>query len=328
MANLQIREALRRAMVEEMRRDDRIFLMGEEVAQYNGAYKVSQGMLEEFGPDRIVDTPISEGGFAGLGIGAAMVGMRPIIEFMTWNFSLVAFDQVVNSAAKIYQMSGGQASVPVVFRGPNGTAENLGSQHSTSVDSLYAHFPGLKVVTYCDSHDAYGLLKAALRDDNPVCFLESELTYGVKGEVPDEEFIIPLGQANVRKAGRDLTIVTWGKQVVNVEQTLPRLADLGIDAEVIDLRSIRPLDHATLFGSVAKTGRCVIVHEGHLFAGVGAEIAARVQEACFDYLEAPVLRVTNRDVPHPYATVLEKAVNPNPDRIVAAVRKVMGGRNG
>lgn len=328
MARIAIREALRRAMVEEMRRDDRIFLMGEEVAQYNGAYKVSQGMLDEFGPNRIVDTPISEGGFAGLGIGAAMVGMRPIIEFMTWNFSLVAYDQVVNSAAKIYQMSGGQASVPVVFRGPNGAAENLGSQHSTSVDSIYAHFPGLKVVTYCDAHDAYGLLKAAIRDDNPVCFLESEMTYGVKGEVPDEEFIIPLGQANVRKAGKDVTIVTWGKQVMNVENTLPALNNAGIDAEVIDLRSIRPLDHETLFASVAKTGRCVIVHEGHLFAGVGAEIAARVQEACFDFLEAPVLRVTNRDVPQPYATALEKAVMPNPDRIAAAVKQVMGGSHG
>ncbi len=224
MARLQIREALRRAMVEEMQRDERIFLMGEEVAYYNGAYKVSQGMLEQFGPSRIVDTPIAEGGFAGLGVGAAMVGMRPIIEFMTWNFSLVAFDHVINSAAKIYQMSGGQYSVPVVFRGPNGAAENLGAQHSTSVDSLYAHFPGLKVVTYCDAHDAYGLLKAAIRDDNPVCFLESELTYGVKGEVPDEEFIIPLGQANIRRSGTDVTIVSWGKQVQNCEAAVDTLA--------------------------------------------------------------------------------------------------------
>lgn len=328
MATLQIREALRRAMVEEMRRDDRIFLMGEEVAQYNGAYKVSQGMLEEFGPQRVVDTPIAEGGFAGLGIGAAMVGMRPIIEFMTWNFSLVAYDQVVNSAAKIYQMSAGQFSVPVVFRGPNGLAENLGSQHSTAVDSLYAHFPGLKVVTYCDAADAYGLLKAAIRDDNPVCFLESELTYGLKGEVPDEEYIIPLGKAHIRKPGKDVTVVTWGKQVTNVERTLPQLADAGIDVELIDLRSIRPLDHDTLFSSVARTGRCVVVHEGHLFAGVGAEIVARVQEACFDHLLAPVQRVTNRDVPQPYATVLEREVVPNPERIAAAVRKVMGGHHG
>jgi len=328
MARLQIREALRRAMQEEMRRDDRIFLMGEEVAQYNGAYKVSQTMLEEFGPDRIVDTPISEGGFAGLGIGAAMVGMRPIIEFMTWNFSLVAYDQIINTAAKVWQMSGGQYSAPVVFRGPNGAAENLGSQHSTSVDSLYAHFPGLKVVTYCDAHDAYGLLKAAIRDDNPVCFLESELTYGMKHEVPDEEFIIPLGKANVRRKGADLSIITWGKEVFQAEAAAEKLAAEGISAEIIDLRSLRPLDHETLFASVAKTGRCLVAHEGFLFAGVGAEIAARVQEACFDYLDAPVLRVANRDINQPYATNLEKMVIPNPDRIVEAAKKLLGGSRG
>ncbi len=324
MATLQIREALRRAMVEEMQRDERIFLMGEEVAYYNGAYKVSQGMLEQFGPSRVVDTPISESGFAGLGVGAAMVGMRPIIEFMTWNFSLVAIDHIINSAAKIYQMSGGQYNVPVVFRGPNGAAENLGAQHSTSVDSLIAHFPGLKVVTYCDSHDAYGLLKAAIRDDNPVCFLESELTYGVKGEVPDEEFIIELGVANVRRTGTDVTLVSWGKQVQNCEKAVDALASQGISAELLDLRSLRPLDEKTLYSSVARTGRCVVVHEGHLYAGVGAEIAARLQQVCFDYLEAPVLRVTNRDVPQPYATALEKMVNPTPDRIVAAVRQTLG----
>ena len=324
MATLQIREALRRAMVEEMRRDERIFLIGEEVAHYQGAYKVSQGMLEEFGEHRVVDTPISEGGFAGLGVGAAMVGMRPIVEFMTFNFSLVAYDQVINSAAKIYQMSAGQFHVPMVFRGPNGCAENLGSQHSTTVDSIYAHFPGLKVVTYCDAHDAYGLLKSAIRDDNPVVFLESELTYGVKGEVPDEEFLIPLGKANVRRSGSDVSIVTWGKQVQNVERTVPRLVEAGIDPEVIDLRSLRPLDQETLFGSVAKTGRLVIVHEGYPYAGVGAEIATRVQEACFDHLEAPVLRVTNRDVNQPYATNLEQLVNPSPERIADAVHRVMG----
>jgi len=311
-------------MVEEMRRDERIFLIGEEVAHYQGAYKVSQGMLEEFGEHRVVDTPISEGGFAGLGVGAAMVGMRPIVEFMTFNFSLVAYDQVINSAAKIYQMSAGQFHVPMVFRGPNGCAENLGSQHSTTVDSIYAHFPGLKVVTYCDAHDAYGLLKSAIRDDNPVVFLESELTYGVKGEVPDEEFLIPLGKANVRRSGSDVSIVTWGKQVQNVERTVPRLVEAGIDPEVIDLRSLRPLDQETLFGSVAKTGRLVIVHEGYPYAGVGAEIATRVQEACFDHLEAPVLRVTNRDVNQPYATNLEQLVNPSPERIADAVHRVMG----
>lgn len=324
MALLQIREALRRAMVEEMRVDDSIFLIGEEVAQYNGAYKVSQGMLQEFGPGRVIDTPISEAGFAGLGIGAAMAGMRPIVEFMTFNFSLVAYDQVINTAAKTHIMSAGHYTVPIVFRGPNGTAENLGAQHSTSVDSLYAHFPGLKVVTYHDAHDAYGLLKSAIRDNNPVIFLESELTYGIKGEVPDEEFVIPLGKANICRPGKDLTMVTWGKQVIQCKQIVESLAASGIDVELIDLRSIRPLDHETLFRSACKTGRVVIVQEGHLFAGVGAEIAARVQEHCFDYLDAPVLRVTNRDVPQPYNTALEKEVNPNPVRITAAVNRAMG----
>ncbi len=324
MARLQIRQALRRAMQEEMRRDPTIFLMGEEVAHYNGAYKVSQGMLDEFGADRVVDTPISEGGFAGLGVGAAMAGMRPIIEFMTFNFSLVAFDQVINSASKIYQMSGGQYAVPIVFRGPNGAAENLGSQHSTAVDSLYAHFPGLKVVTYCDATDAYGLLKAAIRDDNPVIFLESELTYGMKAEVPDDEYVIELGKARVRRSGDDLTLVSWGKQIFNVEAAADQLATEGISAEVLDLRSLRPLDHDTLFSSVSRTGRCVVVQEGHVFASVAAEVAARVQEACFDWLEAPVLRVNSRDVNQPYARNLEQAVVPSPDRIVAAARRVLG----
>jgi pyruvate dehydrogenase E1 component beta subunit len=323
MAIIQIREALRQAMQEEMRRDDTIFLMGEEVAHYDGAYKVSQGMLEEFGEDRIVDTPIAENGFAGLGIGAAMAGMRPIIEFMTWNFSFVAFDQVINSASKIYQMSGGQYSIPIVFRGPNGLAENLGSQHSTSVDSLYAHFPGLKVVTYATPYDAKGLLKAAIRDPNPVVFLESEMTYGVKGEVPDEEYVIPLGKADIKRQGDDVTIITWGKQVTNVQQVAEQLAPEGISAEIVDLRSLRPLDHEAIFNSVAKTGRAVIVHEGFLFAGVGAEITARIQEACFDILQAPVLRVANRDIPQPYATNLEKLVMPSPERIIGAVRQVM-----
>ncbi len=324
MATLQIREALRRAMREEMIRDPSVFLMGEEVAHYNGAYKVSQGMLEEFGELRVVDTPISEGGFAGLGVGAAMAGMRPIIEFMTWNFSFVAIDQVINSAAKIWQMSGGQYNIPMVFRGPNGLAENLGSQHSTAVDSIVAHFPGLKVVTYCDAHDAYGLLKSAIRDDNPVCFLESELTYGQKGEVPDQEFLIPLGQAKVRRPGKDLTILSWGKQVLMVEAAAAKLAEQGIEAEVVDLRSLRPLDQEAIYASVSRTRRCVVVHEGYLFAGVGAEIAARVQEVCFDHLDAPVLRVANRDINQPYATVLEKLVGPSIDRVLAAAHRVMG----
>lgn len=324
MAQLQIREALRRAMVEEMRRDERIFLMGEEVAYYNGAYKVSQGMLEEFGDRRVVDTPISEAGFAGLGIGAAMVGMRPIIEFMTWNFSLVAYDQIINTAAKVLHMSNGQYPLPIVFRGPNGAAENLGAQHSTSVESLYAHFPGLKVVTYTTPDDAYGLLKSAIRDDNPVVFLEAEMTYGVKGEVPDEEYTVPIGKARLRSVGTDLTIVTWGKQGFNVEIAVAQLAKEGISAEFLDLRSLRPLDEDALYSSVAKTGRCVVVQEGHLFAGVGAEIAARCQEVCFDHLHAPILRVANRDVPQPYASNLEKLVTPTPQRIVDAAKRVLG----
>ena len=323
MATLQIREALRRAMTEEMERDDSIFLMGEEVANYNGAYKVSQGMLDKFGPDRIVDTPISEAGFAGLGIGAAMVGMRPIIEFMTWNFSLVAYDQLINTAAKTYQMSAGQYTMPITFRAPNGAAENLAAQHSTSVDSLYAHFPGLKVVTYATPDDAYGLLKSSIRDNNPVIFMESELTYGVKGEVPDEEYTTPIGKARLRREGSDITIITWGKQVFNVMKAVDALTEQGVDVEVLDLRSLRPLDEHAIYNSVAKTGRCVVVHEGHLYAGVGAEIAARLQQACFEYLSAPVLRVTNRDVPQPYATILENQVMPDPPRIIAAVKQTL-----
>lgn len=323
MAILQIREALRRAMTEEMEKDPSIFLMGEEVANYNGAYKVSQGMLEQFGPNRVVDTPIAEAGFAGLGIGAAMVGMRPIIEFMTWNFSLVAYDQLINTAAKTYQMSAGQYRMPITFRAPNGNAENLAAQHSTSVDSLYAHFPGLKVVTYATPDDAYGLLKASIQDDNPVIFLESEMTYGMKGEVPDEEYTTPIGKARIRREGSDVTLITWGKQVFNVMKAADQLEKSGIDAEVLDLRSIRPLDEHAIYNSVAKTGKCVIVHEGHLFAGIGAEISARLQNACFEYLSAPVLRVTNRDVPQPYATILETKVVPNLDRIIEAVTKTL-----
>lgn len=324
MPVIQMREAIRQAMAEEMRRDPAVFLMGEEVAYYDGAYKVSQGMLEEFGPDRVVDTPIAENGFAGLGIGAAMAGMRPIIEFMTFNFSLVAYDQVINNAARIYQMSAGQYRVPIVFRGPNGYAENLASQHSTAVESLYAHFPGLKVVAPSTPYDAKGLLKSAIRDDNPVIFLESELMYGVKGEVPAEEYLIPLGKADLKRDGEHLTLVTWGKQVQNSLKAAELLQAEGISAQVLDLRSLRPLDHDALFGAVAKTHRAVVVQEGFSFAGMGAEIAARLQESCFDLLDAPVLRVTNRDLPQPYATNLEKLVIITPERIVETARRVMG----
>jgi pyruvate dehydrogenase E1 component beta subunit len=326
MPVLQMREALRRAMSEEMRRDPNIFLMGEEVAYYDGAYKVSQGMLEEFGPERVVDTPISENGFAGLGVGAAMVGMRPIIEFMTFNFSLVAYDQVINSAARIYQMSAGQYKCPIVFRGANGAAENLASQHSTSVESIYAHFPGLKVVAPSTPYDAKGLLKSSIRDDNPVIFLESEMMYAVKGEVPAEEYLIPIGKADEKRAGTDLVLISWGKQVVNCLRAAELLESEGVSAAVLDLRSLRPLDHDAIFEAVARTHRVVVVQEGFAFAGVGAEIVARIQESCFDLLDAPVLRVTNRDVPMPYATVLEKQVIITPERVVEAARKVMGRR--
>jgi pyruvate dehydrogenase E1 component beta subunit len=324
MAVIAMREAIRQAMTEEMRRDERVFLMGEEVAYYDGAYKVSQGMLEEFGAERVVDTPIAENGFAGLGIGAAMAGMRPIIEFMTFNFSLVAYDQVINNASKVYQMSAGQYRVPIVFRGPNGSAENLGSQHSTSVDSLYAHFPGLKVVCPSTPADAKGLLKAAIRDDNPVIFLESEMMYGMKGDVPDGEHLVPLGVGEVKRPGKDVTLVSWGRPVHTCLKAAEALATEGVDARVLDLRSLRPLDHALLFRCVAETHRVVIVQEGYPFAGVGAEIAARIQESCFDHLDGPVLRVTNRDIPMPYATNLEKLAVITPERVVEAARRVTG----
>jgi pyruvate dehydrogenase E1 component beta subunit len=325
MAQLQLREALRRAMVEEMRRDDRVFLMGEEVADYDGAYKVSQGMLDEFGPRRVIDTPISENGFVGLGVGAAMAGLRPIIEVMTWNFSLVAYDQIINNAAKIVQMTAGQYTVPMVIRGPNGSAENLGSQHSQALESIFAHFPGLKVVSTATPADAYGLLKSAIRDPDPVMFMESELSYGVKGEVPDEEYLIPLGKADVKREGTDVTLVSWNKQVFNCMMAAEVLQkEHGISARVLDLRTIRPLDEQALYESVARTHRMVVVQEGFPFAGVAAEISARVSEACFDALDAPILRVTNRDLNQPYATNLEKLVMPSVERIVQAARAVCG----
>lgn len=324
MATLQLREALRRAMTEEMKRDDRVFLMGEEVADYNGAYKVSQGMLAEFGDRRIIDTPISENGFVGLGIGAAMSGLRPIIEVMTWNFSMVAFDQIVNNAAKIVQMTAGQYHVPIVIRGPGGAAENLGSQHSQSMEATYAHYPGLKIVSTSTPKDAYGLLKSAIRDPDPVLFMESELAYGVKGEVPDEEFLIPLGKAELKRDGTDVTLVTWNKQVIQTMQAAEVLEkEHGISAQVLDLRTIRPLDEQALYAAIAKTHRMVVVQEGFPFAGVAAEISARVSEACFDALDAPILRVTNRDINQPYNTELEKLVMPNVKRIVDAARAVV-----
>ena len=324
MAELQFREALRAAMVEEMERDESIFLMGEEVAEYNGAYKVSQGMLERFGPKRVIDTPISENGFAGLCIGAAMNGLKPICEFMTWNFSLVAFDQLVNSAAKMYQMSAGQFPIPVVFRGPGGAAHALGSQHSQCFEALYAHIPGLKVVMPSTPDEGKGLLKAAIRDPDPIVFIESEIMYGLKGEVSDEEdYVIPLGQARITRRGTDVTVVSWSKIWHQAQAAAEQLAGEGISCEVIDLRTIRPLDVKTIVDSVRRTGRCVVVHEGWAYGGVGAEIVDQVQRHCFDYLDAPVARVHNWDVPMPYCDKLEDIILPNAERAAAAIRGVM-----
>jgi len=320
---LAFREALREAMVEEMERDPSIFLMGEEVGHYNGAYKVSEGMLERFGERRVVDAPIAETGFAGVGIGAAMVGLRPIIEFMTWNFSLVAYDQLVNNAAKLRYMSNGQFMLPIVFRGPGGAAHGVGAQHSQALESIYAHVPGLKVVVPSTPADAKGLLKASIRDDDPVVFVESEVMYGMKGPVPDGEHVVPLGVADTKRPGRDVTLVTWGKMVHVSLAAAEKLAAEGIEAEVLDLRTIRPLDAEAIFASIRRTHRCVIVQEGWPFAGVAAEIAARIVEEIFDELDHPPVRVTNLDVPQPYAKNLEALVLPDAARVVEAARAVV-----
>jgi len=299
--------------------------MGEEVGHYNGAYKVSEGLLERFGERRVVDTPIAETGFAGVGIGAAMVGLRPIIEFMTWNFSLTAYDQLVNSAAKLRYMSNGQFRLPITFRGPGGAAHALAAQHSQAVESLYAHVPGLKVVVPSTPADAKGLLKASIRDDDPVCFMESETMYAMKGEVPSEEYVIPLGVADVKRAGDDCTVVTWGKMVHRALEAAAQLADQGVSVEVLDLRTIRPLDTAAILASVRRTHRLLVVQEGWPFAGVAAEVIARVSHEAFDDLDAPPERLTNVDVPMPYAFNLEAIVLPSTERIVAAVRALCDG---
>jgi pyruvate dehydrogenase E1 component beta subunit len=320
---LTYREALREAMAEEMERDERVFLMGEEVGHYNGAYKVSEGLLDRFGERRVVDTPIAETGFAGVGIGAAMVGLRPIIEFMTWNFSLCAFDQLVNNAAKLRYMSGGQVSLPIVFRGPGGAAHQLAAQHSQVVENLYAYVPGLKVVTPSTPYDAKGLLKSAIRDDNPIVFIEGEVLYGRKGQVPEEEYMIPLGKGDAKREGKDVTVIAWSKMVSVALDAATELAKNGIEVEVIDPRTIRPLDEALILRSVKKTNRCVIVEEGWPFAGAGAEISYRVTSGAFDYLDAPVARVTGEDVPMPYAKNLEHQVLPGIEKVVAAVKSVL-----
>jgi pyruvate dehydrogenase E1 component beta subunit len=323
MREIAYREALREALREEMLRDDRVFLMGEEVAEYNGAYKVSQGLLDEFGAKRVIDTPIAELGFAGIGVGAAMNGLRPVIEFMTFNFSLVAIDQIVNSAAKMLNMSGGQVSVPIVFRGPSGSAGSLAAQHSQVFESWYANVPGLKVVSPSNPADAKGLLKSAIRDEDPVIFMESEQMYGDKGLVPDGEYLIPIGLADIKRSGSDVTLVSYNKMMKVVLAAAEALEAEGISAEVIDLRSIRPLDHATLLQSVRKTNRMVVVDESWPFASVSSEIAYRIQKDAFDELDAPVVRVNGADVPMSYSMPLVAAYLPSVDKVVRAVKEVM-----
>ena len=319
---LRFREALREAMIEEMERDDRVFLMGEEVGHYQGAYKVSEGMLEKFGERRVIDTPIAEAGFAGVGVGAAMVGLRPIIEFMTWNFSAVAFDQILNNAAKVRQMSGGQFECPIVFRGPNASAKQVGSQHSHAMEHFYATVPGLKVIAPAFPADAKGLLKSAIRDNNPVLVMESETLYAVKGEVPEGDYVVELGQARVVRPGKDVTIVAYSRMTQVALDAAAALEKDGISCEVVDLRTLRPLDEDTIVESVERTHRLVVVHEGWPYGGVGAEIADRVQRLAFDALDAPILRVATLDVPMPYNAKLEQACMPQPERIVSTVKRL------
>ncbi len=323
MREIQFREALREAMNEEMRRDPSVFLMGEEVAEYNGAYKVSQGMLDEFGAKRVIDTPIAELGFGGIGVGAAMNGIRPIIEFMTFNFSLVAIDQIINSAAKMLSMSGGQFNIPIVFRGPTGNAGMLSSQHSQNFENWFANTPGLKVVVPYTPYDAKGLLKTAIRDNDPVIFMESELMYGDKGEVPTEEYLIPIGVADIKRVGTDVTIVSFGKILKVVLAAAAELEKEGISVEVVDLRSVRPIDYATVVESVKKTNRLVIVEEAWPLAAISSEITYHVQKHAFDYLDAPIHRINSLDVPLPYAPTLIDAILPSVSRTVKAVKAVM-----
>ena len=324
MRQIPLREAIREAMVEEMRRDDRVFLMGEEVAEYNGAYKVSQGMLAEFGPKRVIDTPISELGFTAIGVGAAQKGLRPIVEFMTWNFAVLALDQILNTASKMLAMSGGQVTCPIVFRGPNGSAGQLGAQHSTAFESLYANIPGLKVVSPSNSYDAKGLLKQAIRyEEDPVCFMEAETAYGDKGEVPDGEYYIELGKADVKKQGRDVTIVSFNKMMKVALGAAAELEKEGVSAEVIDLRTIRPLDWRTVLDSVKKTNRLVIVEEQWPFGSVSSELSYQIQKEGFDYLDAPIRRITAADAPLHYAPNLVTGALPDVPRTVKLVKEVM-----
>ncbi|HXJ30309.1 MAG TPA: pyruvate dehydrogenase complex E1 component subunit beta [Gemmatimonadales bacterium] len=323
MPTITYRDALNQALREEMQRDPNVFLMGEEVGLYQGAYKVSRGLLEEFGAKRIVDTPIAELGFAGIGVGAAMGGLRPVVEFMTWNFAVLALDQIVNSAAKMLYMSGGQISMPIVFRGPNGAALQLSSQHSQAWESWLSHIPGLKVVAPATPYDAKGLLKSAIRDNNPVIVLEGEMLYNNKGEVPEGEVLIPIGQAEVKREGSHVTIICHSKTVSVALKAADQLASQDISAEVLDLRTLRPLDDAAILGSVAKTNRVVVVEEGWPQCGIGAQVVDLIQREAFDQLDAPVLRVTQADVPMPYNKQLERLAKPSPEKVVAAARRVL-----
>jgi pyruvate dehydrogenase E1 component beta subunit len=349
MRRLNLRDALREAMQEEMRRDDRVFIMGEEVAEYNGAYKVTKGMLAEFGERRVIDTPIAELGFAGIGVGAAMNGLRPIVEFMTWNFAVLAFDQIVNNAAKTLTQSAGEFSCPIVFRGPTGAAGQLAQQHSQTFENWMGNVPGLKVISTCDPYDAKGLLKAAIRDEDPVCLMESEMIYNYPvadragvfsmgkdknmndvplpypefGEIPDEEYIVPIGKARVRRVGTDVTIVSYNKMIIEACYAATELEKQGISCEVIDLRSIRPLDYQTIVESVKKTNRLVVVDESWPMFGVSAEVAYEIQRFAFDYLDAPIIRVNSADASMPYAASLVEAYLPNPAKIIRAVKEVM-----
>jgi pyruvate dehydrogenase E1 component beta subunit len=323
MPTITYRDALNHAHREEMQRDDRVFLMGEEEGVYQGAYKVSKNLLQEFGEMRVVDTPITELGFAGVGVGAAMVGLRPVIEFMTWNFALLAIDQVVNSAAKMLYMSGGQFNIPIVFRGPNGAALQLSAQHSQAFESWLAHIPGLKVMSPGTPYDAKGMLKSAIRDDNPVVFFEGEMLYNIKGEVPDEEYVVPIGKADLKREGDHCTIVTYGKSVHTAMQTADQLAKEDIRVDVVDLRTIRPMDIDAIMTSVRKTNRAVVLEEGWEVAGIGAQVVDYIQRDCFDDLDAPVVRVHQADVPMPYAKNLERAAKPDVAKTIAAVKKVM-----
>ncbi len=323
MKTIQFREAVCEAMSEEMRRDDSIYLMGEEVAEYNGAYKASKGMLDEFGPQRVIDTPISELGFSGIGVGSAMNGNKPIIEFMTFNFSLVGIDQIINNAAKLRQMSGGQFNIPIVFRGPTASAGQLAATHSQAFESWFANCPGLKVVVPSNPKDAKGLLKSAIRDDDPVIFMESEQMYGDKGEIPEGEYLIPLGVAEIKRKGKDVTIVSFGKIIKEAYKAAEILSEEGIECEIIDLRTVRPMDHKTIIDSVKKTNRLVVLEEAWPFGNVATEITYQVQDQAFDYLDAPIIKINTADTPAPFSSVLFKEWLPNRDDVINAVKKVL-----